>query len=239
MKFAYLIEPPFNYRTEDGAVTGCDVKLARFINSELQLGEFETIETEFAELLPRVAVGDWDMTTGLFGTEERKQIASFSRPIWALPDGLLVKAGNPKNLTGYVSLANTETARLAVIRDQFQHRSAIEFNVPDHRIEIFETYTVAAQAVADGTVDAYASVGRAHSGFIERNNEMELELILVPGSEKKPAFGSFGFAIGNINLRTKVDEVLSRYLGSSEHRVMMATFGFSDAEVDTVAYWQG
>ncbi len=29
MKFAYLIEPPFNYREDDGTVTGCDVELAR------------------------------------------------------------------------------------------------------------------------------------------------------------------------------------------------------------------
>ena len=29
MKFAYLIEPPFNFRDERGAITGCDVELAK------------------------------------------------------------------------------------------------------------------------------------------------------------------------------------------------------------------
>ncbi|MGV3548626.1 hypothetical protein [Rhizobium sp.] len=29
MKFAYLIEPPFNHRDADGTVTGCDVELVR------------------------------------------------------------------------------------------------------------------------------------------------------------------------------------------------------------------
>lgn len=29
MKFAYLIEPPFNFLSETGEVTGCDVELAK------------------------------------------------------------------------------------------------------------------------------------------------------------------------------------------------------------------
>ena len=62
----------------------------------LGVKEFELVETEFANLLPGLADGRWQMTTGLFATAERRQIASFSRPIWALADGLLVRKGNPR-----------------------------------------------------------------------------------------------------------------------------------------------
>ncbi len=68
------------------------------------------METEFAELLPGVAAGRWRMTTGLFATEERTKIAIFSRPIWALADGLLVRKGNPKSLTGYRAIASDSNA---------------------------------------------------------------------------------------------------------------------------------
>lgn len=68
MKFAYLIEPPFNHRTEDGTVTGCDVELAKCIFKLIGIEEFEPIEAEFADLLPGVAEDRWQMTTGLFGT---------------------------------------------------------------------------------------------------------------------------------------------------------------------------
>ncbi len=95
MKFAYLIEPPFNYRDENNLVTGCDVELAKYLFSEIGTDCFKPIETEFAALLPGVAKGDWRMTTGLFATVERKEIASFTRPVWALPDGLLVQKDNP------------------------------------------------------------------------------------------------------------------------------------------------
>jgi polar amino acid transport system substrate-binding protein len=139
VKFAFLIEPPFNYRDVDGTVTGCDVELARTVLAMIGVHDFEPIEAEFAELLPGLSDGRWRMTTGLFDTDERRSIAAFSRPIWALPDGLLVPEGNPKALSGYRSAAQMPECRLAVIRDQFQHRSAIEFGVPKDRILIYET----------------------------------------------------------------------------------------------------
>ena len=232
MKFAYLIEPPFNYCEADGTVTGCDVELARYVVAKMGFDGFEPVETEFADLLPGVAAGRWRMTTGLFGTEERKIVASFSRPIWALPDGLLVTKRNPFGLVGYKSATEQAGCVLAVIRDQFQHRSAVQFGIPDDRIRIFDTYKDAATALCEGHVGAYASVARAHSGFIERNPDLDLELIVVPEAEKKSAFGSFAFAKADDDFRKDVDRVLRDYLGSSAHRTMMSRYGFSDEEID-------
>lgn len=110
----------------------------------------------------------------------------------------------------------------------------MEFGVPSQRIEIFETYSDAVKAVRDGRVDAYASVARAHTGFKEQHPDWKVELVVIPATEKPPAFGSFAFALDDIELCRKVDEVLSAYLGDSEHRRMAARFGFSDAEVDLV-----
>lgn len=232
-KFAYLIEPPFNYRDSSGAVQGCDVDLARHAFAEL--GEvFNPVETGFADLLPGVSAGRWRMTTGLFATPERRRMAAFSRPIWALPDGLLVQKGNPLDLTGYRSAAKNSHCRIAVIRDQFQHRSAVDFGTPDDRILIFETYTDAAQAVRDGRADAYASVARAHTGFLAQNPDYDCDVVAIPADEKQPAFGCFAFALEDTAFRQRVDDVLCTYLGSSSHRMMMLHYGFTDEEVDLV-----
>ena len=234
MKFAYLIEPPFNHVDADGRVTGSDVELARHVFRELGIADFEPVESEFADLLPGLADGRWRMTTGLFGTDERKRFARFSRPIWALPDGLLVANGNPLKLAGYRSIADNPRARLAVIRDQFQHRSAIAFGVGEDRIAIFETYAEAAQAVRDGKADAYASVGRAHTGFIARNLDWSMDIVPVPAIEKPPAFGSFAIGLNDQRFLREVDAVLSTFLGTTAHRAMVAPFGFSDEEVDVL-----
>lgn len=232
MKFAYLIEPPFNFRAEDGRVTGCDVDLARHVLAEIGVLGFEPIETEFAALLPGLGQGRWRMTTGLFATEERRAHAAFSRPIWALPDGLLVPRGNSLDLSGYRAVAARKCCRLAVIRDQFQHRSAVSFGVPEDRILVFETYGKAAEAVLSGDADAYASVARAHSGYVERAGSDALEVVRIGPDEKPPARGCFGFAKDDDATRAAVDAVLSGFLGTPRHRAMMAGYGFTDAEMD-------
>ncbi|MGB3315903.1 MAG: transporter substrate-binding domain-containing protein [Albidovulum sp.] len=236
MRFAYLIERPFNDRGEDGRITGCDVDLARHVFQTLGIARFDPVETEFAALLPGLADGRWRMTTGLFATGARQRVALFSRPIWALADGLLVRKGNPMGLSGYSGVLRDDRAILAVIRDQVQHRTALETGIPATRVKMFDTYPDAAAAVRDGRADAYASVARAHTGFILRHPDWGLEAVAVPPEEKSPAFGAFAFSLADGTLRAEVDEVLTRYLGSPAHRRMMHAYGFRDAEIDlTVA----
>ncbi|MBX2867536.1 MAG: transporter substrate-binding domain-containing protein [Acidiferrobacterales bacterium] len=234
LKFAYLIEPPFNYLTEDGAVTGTDVELARVIAQALEIRDIEFIETEFANLLPGVAAGQWRMTTGLFATEERREMALFSNPIWALPDGLLVTAGNPLDLTGYRSIALRPNCKLAVVRGQIQGQTAIELGIPVNRLKIFETYSDAALAIQDGSADAYASVAQAHLGYLAAHPDFGCDSITVPSVEKAPALGCFAFNRNDQVLCGKVNQFLGHYLGSDCHRQLMRSFGFNDGEVDQV-----
>ncbi len=233
--FAYLIEPPFNHRDPDGRVTGCDVELARTVLDAIGIHDFQPVEAAFAELIPGLVDGRWRMTTGLFATQERRRVVAFSRPIWALPDGLLVARGNPLGLTGYRAMARTGRCVLAVVRDQVQHRSALAAGVPDHRVRIFDTYAKAAAAVLDGQAHAYASVAQAHGSFIERNHGAPLEVVAVSPDEAEPAFGCFGFGKSDDAFKRAVDDALAAYLGSGPHRSMMKGFGFSDADVDRVA----
>lgn len=232
VKFAYLIEPPFNYRTADGTVTGCDVELARYIFSQIGIASFEPIETEFAELIPGIVQGRWRMTTGLFATDERRKAVAFTRPIWALADGLLVRQGNALILSGYASVADNTACTLAVVRDQYQHRSALEFGVPERRILIFETYGEAAAAVRDGRAGAFASVARAHAGFIDGHPDWKLDVVAVPAVEKPPAYGAFAVGKTDDEFRRMIDSVLERFVGSEAHRSMMAKFGFTDEDID-------
>ncbi len=229
MKIAYLIEPPFNYLDDAGSVTGCDVELARYVCRELGLADIEFVQTEFADLLPGLARNDWQMTTGLFASPEREKHALFSRPIWALPDGLLVRKADADSLSGYKSLARYADHKLAVIRDQLQHKTALNLGMSPARILVFETYVDAARAVRDGRVSAFASVCRAHQGFLQQSGVGTLDVIEVPPTEKAPDFGCFAFARRASDLRSRVNQILDRFIGAPAHRRLMHGFGFSDA----------
>jgi len=234
VRVAYLIEPPFNYVDEAGKVTGCDVELARHILGELDIDQVEFVETEFAQLLPGLASDDWQMTTGLFVSPERQRLARFSRPIWALPDGLLVRAEDAQHLTGYRSLAIAGDLRLAVVRDQVQHVTALDLGVTPDQFHVFDTYADAAWAVQEGTVSAFASVAKAHEGFLQTNDAAGLAVVNVPLRERVPAFGCFAFALSADDLRNRFDQVLNTFIGGAEHRRLMTDFGFADADVDRI-----
>ena len=233
-RFAYLIEPPFCYRTADGTVAGCDVEVARHVSRVLGVASFTAVEAAFAELLPGLAEGRWDMTTGLFVTAERRRIASFSRPIWALGDGLLVPAGNPARVSGYRSLAASRR-RLAVVAGQVQEETARALGVADDRIRRFATYPEAARAVLDSEVDAYASVAAAHRGYIREQPDLVLSVVEIAEAEKAAEIGAFAFATTATALRDRVDDELVRYLGSPGHVALMGRYGFSAADVARIA----
>jgi polar amino acid transport system substrate-binding protein len=225
VRFAFLIEPPFCFRTQDGGVTGYDVEIARNVLATLGHA-LEPVETEFDQLLSGLARGAWHMTTGMFITDARKQVALFSRPIWALPDGLLVRAADASAITDYGSLAIGSQRTLAVVRDQVQHQSALAAGVPQDRIRTFGTYEEAAEAVASGKADAYASAALAHRGYIAQTQRSDFAVIDVPEHEKQAEPGAFTFGLAHRELRDDVDHALAAYLGSPEHMKLKARFGF-------------
>ena len=207
--------------------------MARHVLQSLGVASFTAVETAFAELLPGLAGGRWDMTTGLFVTAERRRISTFSRPIWALGDGLLVPAGNPARVS-YRSLA-AAGMRLAVVAGQVQEETARALGVPDDRIRRFATYPEAARAVVEGEADAYASVAAAHRGYLRERPDLLLSVVEIADAEKAAEIGAFAFARSATALRDRVDEELGRYLGSPGHVALMSRYGFSAADVERIA----
>jgi polar amino acid transport system substrate-binding protein len=234
MKFAFLEEPPFCFADASGEVSGCDVELARRVGAMLELEGFSPIETEFAELLPGLVEGRWTMTTGLFVSDERKQLVDFTRPIWALADGLLVGKGNPRGFQGYRSIAQDPATRIGVITGQVQHSTALQNGIAPEQIRPFATQADAAEAVASGVVHAYASVAMAHRGYLTRRPDMPLGLVEVPSVEKQPSAGAFAIAKGNTALLQRIDACLGKLLGSNWHRQMMARYGFADGDINRI-----
>lgn len=222
MKFGWIAEPPFNY-LEGGDLTGYDVELARQIASRMGV-PFEPVETSFADLLPGLDDGRWDMTTGMFVTEERGRRASFTMPIWALHDGLLVRESSRDQIAGYRSLADGN-GKLAVLTGQIQEQTALGLGVGAHNIVAFQDYRDAAQAVIDGTVDAYASVELAHQAHIARHPGSGLVSVGVPAAEKEPASGAF--ACRQRETRDQINAELAGFIGTPEHAALLAQFGLA------------
>ncbi len=236
---AFLDEPPFCFPRLTGEGAGADIEVAVAVLSALPVRLIKTRLVTFAELLPGVAAGHWTINTPLFITAERAERVAFSRPVWALADGLLVRAPDAATLNSYEALAGTRRAVVGVVSGQVQALAAMRAGVPEERMRSYATQRDAVEALRMGAIDAYPSVGMAHRGYLEREMIPGLAVIdlfshELPGEGRAAAQGTYSFARENDALRLAFDEELTEFLGSTRHRAIMRRFGFDDAEIDRV-----
>lgn len=227
MRYAWIEEPPFNFATaaeSDGVPDGVDV--AVILALAAQLGEtVEFRRTEFSDLLPGLARGDWDVTAAMFLTPEREARAFFTRPVWRLADGLLLRGELAGQVTGYRSLAE-RGLRLAVLEGQVQERTALDCGVEPGRITIFPDYASAAEAVLSDEVDAYASVALAHRATVSRHRG--LCAVTVPEVERPRSPGAF--ACATPALRARLDSALAGLLVGDDHASTLRRYGLGSDE---------
>jgi polar amino acid transport system substrate-binding protein len=227
--FAYLDEPPFCFPGPNGAALGSDVELVSEALRTLGITSFGMRLTSFAELLPGLVDGRWTITTPLFITPERQKIVDFSRPVWTLGDGLLVRREDQARFDGYAALARDESAQLVVVADQIQEQSGLAAGMPLERVLRVATQEDAVRAVKDGRADAYASVAMAHRGFLGRSPDPGLAVVAFAAGHggQQPAAGAFAFAKSQSDLRRRFDAALDGLIRSDWHRAIMARYGFT------------
>jgi polar amino acid transport system substrate-binding protein len=229
--FAYLDEPPFCAPATDGPV-GCDVAVAFAVLRAIGIERIETKLVTFAELLPGVASGAWQINTPLFITAARARLVEFSRPVWSLADGLMVQAGNPKRLTSYGAVAAHNDARLVVVADQVQEQRALAAGLDPARVLRVATQPEAVAAVQEGRADAYASVAMAHRGFLRAAPDARLAVVDFGAYGGAVAEGAYSFSKTNADLKRAFDTALGQFLGSPAHRAIMRRYEFTDVDVD-------
>jgi polar amino acid transport system substrate-binding protein len=235
---AYIDEPPFAKPDLKIGAIGCDVELALTVLGAIGVKRVETHLTTFAELIPGVAARRWDMNVPLFVTAERSRTVAFSRPVWALRDGFIVVAGNPKGLQSYRSVVQATDAQLGVITGQVQHHAALQAGVLPSQIRQFETQHLAVDALRAGLIDAYASTALGNRTFVREFGDPMLQAVALesdaPAIETSPPVGAFSFAPADVELRERFDAYLEQYLGSPLHRERMAAYGLSESEIDPI-----
>ncbi|OXI48694.1 transporter substrate-binding domain-containing protein [Burkholderia aenigmatica] len=233
VRIAYIEEPPFYWTAEDGAVTGADIELAEVVLRAIGVTDIEYHPTSFDALLPGVQAGRWDMNVPIFVTAERARHVAFSVPVWAIGDGFVLQAGNPKRLTSYAAVAARSDARLGCVTDQVQIDSAKAAGVSDGQIVIFKDQADAVAALLAGQVDAFASTAigaRAVADTDERLTAVSHEL----GAGAAAPVGGFSFSKNSGALVQAVNAKLREYLGSADHRERTAKYGFTRTEIDGV-----
>lgn len=228
-RVAYVEEPPFYWTAGDGSVTGADVELARVVLGMIGETAIEFVPVAFDELLTGVSAGRWDMNVPIFVTPERELRVKFSVPVWSLNDGFIVRRGNPKSLTTYASVRADQTARLGLIPGQVQFDAAQAAGIPSEQIATFPGQSDAVLALLEGGIDAFAATSVGNRAVVTDTPELESVPFVEAG-----AFGAFSFEPSRTELIRDVNAALHLYLGSDDHRALIAKFGLTSEEIDGV-----
>jgi polar amino acid transport system substrate-binding protein len=230
--FAYIDEPPFASPGPGGQPIGCDVDLAFTVLRAIGVRRVQAQLTTFSELLPGVADGRWTVATPLFVTPARSASVAFSRPVWALGDGFIVRSESAQALASYQAIA-AAGARLGVVAGQVQRESALAAGVAADRITLFDTQAAVVAALLAGRVDAYASTALGNRTFTTALGNPALAAVAAPAGANPPV-GAFSFARHEAQLRERFDAFLAGYLGGADHRARMAALGMGASEIDPV-----
>lgn len=233
VRLAYIEEPPFYWTAADGNVKGSDIELAEVVLRAVGVTTIKYQRTTFAELLPGVEEGRWDMNVPIFITPEREKRVVFSRPVWALGDGFLLPAGNPKMLTSYQSLAAQGDALLGAVGGTVQISAARSEGVSDRQLVVFKDQPEAIAALHTGKIDAFVGTDVGNRALAEADPRL-VAIAHERGKDGKVLVGGFSFSKSNRNLLEAVNGQLRKYLGSADHRSRMATYGLVQAEIDGV-----
>jgi polar amino acid transport system substrate-binding protein len=231
--FAFIDEPPFVSPSGGAWPEGCDAAVAAAVLKRMGVAAAEARLVTFAELLPGVVARRWSFNTPLFITPERAAQVRFSRPVWALPDGLMTLRSNASRAGTYEAIAADPDATLGVVDGQVQASTARLAGIPDERIVHFPAPEAVVAALLDGAVSAYASVAMAHRGYAERTGDGRVCFSTLGAAEhggkagSMPARGAFSFAPDDVSFASDFDAALGSLLGTDAHAEIMARYGFS------------
>jgi len=228
-------ELPYSY-ADDGKLTGVDVVVARHVLGKLGIGELVGVLTEFQSLIPGLRARRFDINSTMYVTPARCRQLLFTNPVWAVADGVIVKAGNPKGITSFQAVAANPSLRIGYLAGAQLHAVMLKMGVKEDQMTAFPDQPSAIAALQADRVDGFANTSQGNDALLAKVADPKLakahpfEQAVVDG---KPliSFGALGFRIEDADFHKAFDDALSGFIGTPEHLAMVKPFGFTEDEI--------
>lgn len=145
-------EAPYSFE-QDGQLTGATVALHREIFGKLGVGTVDGVQTEFGALIPGLQAQRFDVVSaGMSILPQRCEQAAFSEPEFNYTTALMVKPGNPLQLTDMQSI-QSKGAKLAAMTGAIESDYAKDLGIPATQVA---TPQDGMDAVTSGRSDVFA-----------------------------------------------------------------------------------
>lgn len=239
IRIGYAVEPPYAFMNAGGEPTGCEIEVARALVSRLGVPRIEWYQTNFGALIPELESGCFDViAAGMFVTPERARRVGFSEPTLHVRAALLVRSGNPLGLHSYEDIlkASGKPVKIAVLHGSIEETMIRQIGVPEAQITVVPDALTGKAAVENGLVDALALSGPTIRFMARQEKEGLTEMAMpfhAPAAVggRRMGYTADVFRKADDDLRSAWNRQLQTFIGSPEHRRILAEFGFSGEDL--------
>ena len=165
----------------------------------------------------------------------RCQQVAFSKPNSSYGEGLLVKAGNPKDIHGYDDIEKDPSLTLAIVSGADQLDIAHDLGIPDSRIVVIPNNADALSTIAAGRADAYAATELTVARLADKSEAVEAATPFAdPVVKGKPvrSYGAFAFRPEDKELLAAFNRKLAAFQKTPDYVRILSHYGLSRHSID-------
>lgn len=236
IRIATANEIPYGYIDQNGDAKGIAPDVATAVLKRMGITDIQWIVTEFGSLIPGLKANRFDMAAASQAIlPARCQQVVYSKPNSSYGEGLMVLAGNPKNIHGYEAFVKDSSLKLGIVSGADQLDFAHAMGIPDSQIVMIPANTDALSAVQTGRIDAYAGTGLTVDRLAKNSDKVEpADPFTDPVVNGKPvrSWGGFTFNMNNSAFRDAFNKELAAFQQTPDYRKILTSYGLSNTDVD-------
>lgn len=236
IRIAVANEIPYGYVAPEGTAKGAGPDVAKAVVGKLGIDEdnIQWVVTSFSSLIPGLQANRFDMTAAEMAIRpERCRKVIYSEPNTTYGEGLLVKSGNPKNVTAYSDFAKQDM-KVAVMAGADQLQMLQKLDVPQDNIVTIASNSDAISTVATGRADAYAATGLTANELAGKSNDVQIvsdfKDPVIDGKEVR-SWGGFTFNQDSTDLRDAFSKELTAFKKTDEWKNILSSYGFTPTDI--------
>ncbi len=235
IRIATANEIPYGYMDQNGDAKGIAPDVATAVLKSMGITDIQWTVTEFGSLIPGLKANRFDMAAASQAIlPARCQQVIYSKPNSSYGEGLMVKAGNPKNIHGYGAFVNDSSLKLGIVSGADELDFAHAMGIPDSQIVAIPANTDALSAVTTGRIDAYAGTGLTVDRLAKKSDKVEpVAPFTDPVVNGKPvrSWGGFTFNKDNTAFRDAFDKALAAFQQTPQYEQILTGYGLSKTDV--------
>ncbi len=165
-------QPGFGLENIDGELEGFDVEIAKILAAGLGIGPdgIEYVETPSAVREEVIEDGDVDLVAATYTiNEERAQRITFAGPYYQAGQQIMVLTDND-TITGPDSLTDNPDTTVCSVTGSTPSQTILEYLASPDQLVLFEEYSLCAEALTNGQVQAVTTDNVILAGFVSQSD---------------------------------------------------------------------